>query len=231
VSTERTTTKPVGPRPTDEELMLFADGELEGARRDEVADHVAADPIARRKVAALRFAGDLVCETALEGASPADGIADAVMAQIARDAEATPDAKAEARSFGSEASSSSKIAKIGEVTSLEAARVRRAEAGRSRRIFALAAVAAAAAAAMLLWGRTTPEHPVATRVAPEVPTESAAPLPSETAKPAPAAEQGGAEVAAVDFGARTGSIFYVPSDAASKMTAVVWIDDDTAGGL
>jgi hypothetical protein len=41
----------------------------------------------------------------------------------------------------------------------------------------------------------------------------------------------GVEVAAVDFGARMGTIFYVPtgSTPSSTMTTVVWLSDDGTG--
>jgi hypothetical protein len=38
-----------------------------------------------------------------------------------------------------------------------------------------------------------------------------------------------AEVDVVDFGARPGAIFYVPSDDGVTMTAVVWLADDEPG--
>lgn len=224
MTTER---KTGGSRPTDQELMLFADGELEGARRDEVAAHVAADPVAKRKLAALRLTSDLVRDAAL-GASAklADGIADDVMARIA--AEAGPLPKPAEKVVSLDGARADRARR-----DEDPARAAKEQAGRSRTIFTLAAVAVAAAAAMAFWGRQPPETPVAMHDAPTAvapPPSSAAPRPAETAKPSAPAEQGGAEVAAVDFGARTGSIFYVPSDVASQVTAVVWIDDDSAGG-
>jgi hypothetical protein len=42
----------------------------------------------------------------------------------------------------------------------------------------------------------------------------------------------GVEVAAVDFGSRIGTIFYVPTEAATSnhTTTVVWLADDPVGG-
>lgn len=111
-------------------------------------------------------------------------------------------------------------------------------AGRTRRparsnprggLLAVAALAVAAAAGLLFWGRTvTP--PVgglvagAGRDAPTVLTVQA-PLEPE------GDVQHGVEVAAVDFGARTGTVFYVPTGlAASSTTTVVWLSDDSSGG-
>jgi hypothetical protein len=45
-------------------------------------------------------------------------------------------------------------------------------------------------------------------------------------------DEHGVEVAAVDFGARIGSIFYVPTGlaASNATTTVVWLNDEAAGG-
>lgn len=188
-------------RPTDEELMLFVDGELDPAREAEVAAHVASDPIGRRKVLALRFAGEVLRETQREASAPLD-LADAVMGQI----------DALDRS-------------ISRVVPLDAARRR----GVARRIYAMAAVAVAAAAALAVWARagavveSSPSMAVSVLPSPSLGLVAPPPEPEPEAQPL---QEHGAEVAAVDFGARTGSIFYVPTEAAERnVLAVVWISD------
>src|SRR5262245_48536328 len=70
--------------PTDLDLMLYVDGELEPERIPVVEAELERSARLRQKVAALRLAAELVSESALERASDAvDGIAGAVMARIA----------------------------------------------------------------------------------------------------------------------------------------------------
>jgi hypothetical protein len=80
----------------------------------------------------------------------------------------------------------------------------------------------------------TPEAPIAAMTstpeqipAPPAPVKAAEPTPSPDAD-----DEHGVEVAAVDFGARMGTIFYVPTGAAASnaTTTVVWLNDDAAGG-
>jgi hypothetical protein len=202
-------------RPTDEELMLFVDGELEGARLEEVEAFAERDVSARRKVAALRLSGSLLRERAL-APSIADGIADTVMAKIV---------------------SSNGAGKVIPIRSLAdgTTAAPKPSNDNARRIFAIAAVAVAAAAAFLVWQKSnspvvSPQAPVAAlRLPPPAltmaKTADAVPQPAK-----PESEGRSVEVASVDFGAKSGSIFYVPSDVAPSMktTAVVWINDDSA---
>jgi hypothetical protein len=215
--------------PSDLELMLHADGELEGDRLDEVEGYLAGlaeGSPARRKLSALSLASGIVREQALESAAGADSLADAVMAQIASE-------KAQ-----------SAASKPADVVPLRAAS---AKAGgkpegkpandNARGVYALAAIALAAAAALVFWGRTAQGPEVASNppgatapawtAAPE-PTPS--PEPAAVAEPAPS-EEHGVEVASINFGARMGSIFYVPSgtSASNATTTVVWLNDDAAG--
>ena len=92
--------------------------------------------------------------------------------------------------------------------------------GRVRVVVAGAALAAAAAA--VLWATRDDRVPY-------TPTAVAAGVTLPT--PAHDEEAPTTEVLAVDFGARAGTIFYVPSGAATT-TAVVWLTDDDvpAGG-
>ena len=73
-----------GPPPTDEEIMLWFDGEGDARRAAEVEAFVAKNPRARAIVAALQKAASIVESDALAraGASGADSIADSVMAAI-----------------------------------------------------------------------------------------------------------------------------------------------------
>lgn len=195
-----TTTTDLRLPPTDEELMLFVDEELALERRAEVEAHLTNDSACRRKVLALRLAGAVLREAADEAPFP-DGIADAVMREV--DALDRPGAR---------------------VVRLAAART----TSPTRRIYTLAAAALAAAAALTLWARggTDAVEPLAARP-PPVDVAASAREPREP-RPlaAPSSDEGGAEVAAVDFGARTGSIFYVPTEAAEPtVVAVVWISD------
>jgi anti-sigma factor RsiW len=187
--------------PTDEELMLFVDGELEATRDAEVAVHVASDPTSRRKVLALRLVGDVLRETSSESSMPV-GIVDTVMGKI--DALDRPASR---------------------VVSLDAARTKAA----ARRIYSMAAVAVAAAAAIAVWARAGTEpgaSPSAVAVMAPSPSLDVSAPPPERPIEVQAVEEHGAEVAAVDFGTRTGSIFYVPTEAAEpSVLAVVWISD------
>ncbi len=123
-------------------------------------------------------------------------------------------------------------------------------------IFGLAAAAAAAAAALFIWGRTpvTEAPPSAAATQAEVqpggdpdPREASAEPQRETASTAraeataaPTAEPSNAaqqasndedaprsvEVAAVNFGSRSGAIYYVSGDDKPTSTTVVWVRDE-----
>jgi len=75
---------PKGAAPTDLELMLWIDGELDADRAGEIADHIKTDPRARSVVSALRLGSQTIAEDALRHAelSDADNIADNVMEAI-----------------------------------------------------------------------------------------------------------------------------------------------------
>ena len=169
-----------GPPVTDEELMLWVDGELDAERASEVEACVAADPRARAIVAGLRLGADVVSSDALDRAARggADAIADSVMAAIDRE-DARP--------------------AVANVVPLPSRRTPMVLTG-------LLASAAAAAAVFFF--------PRAGVVAPP--------------GPGPQAAFTGAVIDVVDFGARPGTIFYVPSEDEST-TAVVWLtEDDTS---
>lgn len=218
--------------PSDLELMLFADGELEGERLAEVEAFVARNADARHKLSSLGLVSELVRERAVASASPADDIADALMAQIAAEAGtngvihaiATPPREVPAP------------AKLAPVAAL-APRAAKPANDNARGIFALAAAAIAAAAALMIWGRTADLRPDVASISPTVQIEArpvvvAPPAPIKIVEPTADSDgEHGVEVAAVDFGARMGSIFYVPtgSAASNATTTVVWLNDEAAG--
>lgn len=221
-----------GGKPSDMELMLYVDGELDGAREAEVGTYLEHSEEARMKVAALRMASDIVRENSEKSALDID-IASAVMAKI------------EAGDIGDK---DEKDAGAGgaKVLELRGAKPEKSANDNARSIFALAAIAVAAAAAMMIWGRMDAEPlpsakvnapaAIATEQAAAEPEKSAAPA-AETASAGDGNKNGenepehGVEVAAVDFGAHMGSVFYVPAgSAAGGTTTVVWVEDDAPGG-
>ena len=165
--------------PSDQELMLWLDGELDDRRAAEVEAFVLRDARARAVVASLRQAGDVLATHALARAEAkgGDSIADRVMAAI--DAEPSRPAVAPVRNL-------------------------------FRTRLAVAVLAAAAGVAFILLPSRGARHLEATSGTPKVPTAI------------------GAFIDVVDFGARPGTIFYVPSEDEST-TAVVWLtEDDTS---
>jgi anti-sigma factor RsiW len=190
---------------TDLELMLYADGELDGDRLAEVEAELARSERARRVVASIRRTGDLlraqVDETA--GHAGADDVAAAVMRTI-------------------------------EAARLEEGRKTPSVVrGPSSWWYAMGGLAAAAAVAMVVW--RVVGAGLATQVA-DGPAPSGGPasvsgtevasarLPAPDYDPEPSVS-----VDAVDFGARTGTIFYVPADKGT--TTIVWLSDDESGGM
>lgn len=206
--------------PSDLDLMLYADGELEGEERAAVEAYIARVGAGSTKIAQFNLVSSLVRDQALDGAGKADGLADAVMAKIAAE-----DASAK------EAPPRAPIALASAPRALKAqARGERSANDNARGIFALAVVAVAAAAGLMIWGRmdATPQHaPIA--ISTTSPQSPVPPASVTSATPAPEGDnEPGVEVAAVDFGARMGTIFYVPTkeSASNVTTTVVWLNDD-----
>ncbi|WP_437525696.1 hypothetical protein WME79_39320 [Sorangium sp. So ce726] len=223
--------------PTDLELMLYVDGELDEARHRQVEEYVLHDPRCQAKVAALVTAADMVRDSAL-ASSAADGIADGVMAKILEEkaGAARVDGGTAARPLAASPSAEPPRAR---------ARLQGSPANdNARGIFALTALAVAAAAALMVWGKMGVETPTADLTAsapsallappPEAPSALlAAPAKEPDAAPSFEGEvEPGVEIAAVDFGARMGTIFYVPQEAVASgpTTTVVWLSDDGPGG-
>jgi hypothetical protein len=197
------------PTPTDLELMLWADGELEGEAAERVEAYVAREEAAQAKLAGMSLVGDLLREDA-RAATQADDLADLVMGRIR--AEAKPDAKP-----AKEKPAEEKIAPV--IPLRPATPRRRTHPG----VWGLAVAAMAAAAGLLLWSRgPAPTIGGLTSIGTADTHQTAAP---------PAEAERGVEVAAIDTGDHAGAIFYVPSDSAqSGDTAVVWITADSPGG-
>jgi hypothetical protein len=217
-----------GGPPTDLDLMLYVDGELDGVRCREVEAHLARDASYRAKLTGLEVAAGMVREDAL-GSAFADGIADAVMARIERG-----DAK-DGNGAGARPLAMDDLVRDATRPSNTQRLAPKPANDNARGIFALAAVAVAAAAAMMIWGRMQAD-PTRTASTVPAPVETVAAPPPAVAEPATRTERAeaelGVEVAAVDFGARIGTIFYVPqgSAASSPTTTVVWLSDDVPGG-
>jgi hypothetical protein len=220
------------PEPTDLELMMLLDGELDAERRAEVEAFLAEagedeGAASRSKLGGMRAVSRVVASLDwpagdAKGASTFD-VSDAVLAAL-------PATKKPVASETPIATTSRTPAN-----------------DNSRAIFGFAIAAAAAAAAVFFWGKTgddpvtTGADPVAMTAPPDAPGPSGERPPLEpppllgdladVAKTDPADEpRYGVEVATVDFGARSGAIYYVPGieDAAGKaaVTTVVWLNDD-----
>jgi hypothetical protein len=221
---------------SDLDLMLYLDGELSTERHDEVRRALTRDEVLRGKLNALEFSSAIVRERAMDAAANID-FADAVMARIlAKDAAVLLDKRDMAPEPQTSHEAAAHETPVVGLDKLEA----RAKPSNdnARGIFALAALAVAAAAGFMIWGRLAPNpsvapaEPIAMVTTPEV-----APVaPAVEIQPAPAGEpeaesaddqEMGVEVAAVDFGSKVGTIFYVPTDTASSKhtTTVVWLTD------
>lgn len=227
------THEPLGPRPSDEELMMLLDGELDEPRRAEVASWAGSDAELGGKLDGLGLVSSLVREGAGVD-SRADGIADAVMAELESPRAASGGA---------------------EVVALPTRAGRRgrwlggasAANDNSRHILWMAGLAAAVAAGLFFWSRAgikdmpltdgSPATAGASATAVALGPSGSGPEP-KWLPPAATAEQGAdegatpvVEVAAVDFGTNTGSVFYVSTGAsqANTTTAVIWVTDKVAG--
>jgi anti-sigma factor RsiW len=197
-----------GAAPTDLELMLYADGELDADRIAAVEACLERDAAARAKLAALDLVSGMVRERA--DGHAAFAVADAVMARIA----AEPPAPGP-----------SVVGLLGPAqTGGVAGKVPRpASNDNARGLYLVAAFVVAAAAVVMLWRAPLRggHGPLGRGV---VEDEMAATSPSEAAKHEGEMEHG-VEVSSVDFGSANGAIFYVPTGASST-TTVVWLSDD-----
>jgi anti-sigma factor RsiW len=187
-------------RPTSEELMMFVDGELDPARAAEIAAFIDADSDARDTARGLTIAGEVVSDAALEGAERA-GAGD-IADRVMRAIEAD----------------GAGVVDLG---------VRRRERLMRPWVFAGPIGAIAVAAAVALWVNGPNVHKYVSGAATMTMTSVGTVIAESVTATAPSAS---AEVDEVDFGARAGSIFYVPSGGIGT-TAVVWLTDDVGANL
>lgn len=216
--------------PIDLRLMLYADGELDEAGCEEIEALLKKNADARRKLRGLRMASGIVREQALNTSLGGD-IASSVMSVI--DAGIEQGTK--------QAQGGAKPIALSDVRGAASGSGRAAN-DNSRGIFTLAAIAVAAAAAMMFWGRMGAEPSQKAAISAPTMTQAVAVEPPQKASAEEAAaeppstdgdsDEHGVEVAAVDFGAHMGTIFYVPAGTAvsNATTTVVWVDDEVAGG-
>lgn len=195
----------------DRQLMRLLDGDLDDQAAAELEARLESEPDARAKLQGLRAVGTVLREIVAEDNRGAS-IADAVIAKIGDD---------EGRLVEPPAS--------GKVSALT--RTATPANDNARSIYALAGVAAAVAAGLFLWGRADTEPTALTLPAVEEPApEVARAAPSQPAtEPDAPQDEGDAEpaveIASVDFGAQSGSVFYISGNKAAASTAVVWVTD------
>lgn len=199
---------------TDQELMLYVDGELDDDRVADVEAEIKRSQHARDVLISLGQAGALVRSVAdaRAQAAGADTIVDDVMARIAAEtAGNVVELRSRAKGAVQETSSAS---------------------ARTTVWYALGGLAAAAAVALVIWRIAGAD------LAPQAHNDLPPPHTAETAGtevastgiPAPDYDpEPSVSVDAVDFGARTGTIFYVPADTGT--TTIVWLSDDESGGM
>ena len=174
---------------------MFVDGELDDERASEVLAFIAVDADARAIVAGLRLAGTLLASDALSDEYA--GAADEIADRVML-AVAPPSA--------TQATVAS--------PATEPTNVRPLRSHARAQWAAVASLALAAAAAWTLWIKGHSAVVVERN-------KDAAPVVAEQEL---GSNHATAEVDAVDFGARAGTIFYIPSEGST--TAVVWLTDD-----
>jgi hypothetical protein len=221
----------------DLELMRYHDDELDDEHVAALEEWLDEDDDARDKLAGMEIVGGLLREMAHEDRG-VDDIVEAVMAGL--DAGETKAGEIGAGEVDEEEASDKSpaeprpVPKLGPVPKLSPVPKQGAPANdNSSWIFMAAGLAAAAAAGLFFWGKQPVEEPLAGRTGPTAMATEAAPAPTGRPTAAVASEEDapaseGVEIAAVDFGAHTGSVFYVSGGTKTGRSAVVWITD--AGG-
>jgi hypothetical protein len=199
----------------DRDLMLLHDGELDGEELERLERALEEDERARGKLSALRLTGSLLRES-VEADTRADDIASAVMAKLDEADRGEPE----------------------ELPVLEQPKVplgRPAANDNARTLWSLAAAAAAVAAGLFVWGSFSAPNDSAMAVAPhsepvaEVASEHVEALQPTAQRPAIGAaaskadDEDAVEIARLDFGAHTGSVFKVRDENTGASTAVVWV--------
>jgi anti-sigma factor RsiW len=216
--------------PTDLELMLYADDELDPERRAAVEAWLETHRDDHAKLAALHLVSGMVRERAVETSAGADRIADSVMELIEREPAhggalsatqspshpptPTPHTPRPGRSPSHPPTATPHTGRL--------APLRRAANDNARGFYLIAAAVVAAAAALVLWIRPEP----APGRGPLVGHASSASMPASG--PPEADLEHGVEVSHVDFGSSTGAVFYVPNGTSpSDTTTVVWLSGDS----
>lgn len=234
--------------PTDLELMMYADGELDPERAAEVGLFLGADAAAADKLFGMAVVSAHVQREAdrVATAHRADdivaGVLDAIRAQQSDVATAKTNGRValDDRAVVSLADRRSETGKASAQASGPAAPAN----DNARLIYGLAGLAAAAAIALGVWGQgaSPAKSPVdngdkVAIVSPEdepsapadpASTNEAAPQIGSNKKPPPPVQDDtpAVAVAAVDFGTKTGAVYYVPSDSPGATTTVVWVSDE-----
>lgn len=210
---------------TMQKLMAYADGELDEAERSEMETLIAANANAARLVAELGTLGECVRVVSSERSlSPADGIADAVMAEIAKSGTA-----AAAKSTGA----SSRPARVGDL------------AARRRRTYGLVAGLVAAAAAVVIVARvtlnseneggndkTTAANTSSTvpKAVPPVETAQPATQPTAVASLEPSALPPAGEANDPAMPSSNVSVIVVPSEGETAPSVVIWLGEESPSG-
>jgi len=224
---------------SDLELMRYLDGELDEPELTELEARLAGDDEASGKLDGLEQLGDFLRQTVASD-ERGDAIADAVMVGI--DAADSEQADSEDRGAEEDAEVIELPAPKPKLDPVAGAQVAPPANDNSRLIYSVFAAAAAVAIGLFVWGSTGPGADTVAmtdRPASEASEAAAAPEASPAAVAAEAARakaEGEAaaddddepvvEIAAVDFGAQSGSVFYVSAGKnAAGSTAVVWVTD------
>ncbi len=207
----------------DSDLMRFFDDELDENEIAELEAALASDEAslleAEAKLDGLDLVRGLLIE-AVDEDTRADGIADDVMAKLDDREELAP------------ADAAPKLP-------LQKSKRGVPANDNSRTLWTLAAAAAAVAAGMFIWGNADVDvDQIATAPAPlEAPAQTVEPAketlgdavgaapPPQVAGNASDEDEDAVEIAQLDFGAHSGSIFKVDNDSTGVHTAVVWVND------
>lgn len=229
--------------PTDLELMMFHDGELDEERASEVRSFLDGNAAGRTKLAGLDIVGHAVREQAHASAQAAADLTDLIMGKVRAEGRISSKKESSPTKEGTEKQAPAPVMRVREL-SPEAA-LPGAANDNGRLIFGLAAAAAAAAAALFIWGRSAnPGDGIAGRSPPPL-TDTALVAQVETAqlpmKDAPLPQPSLAVVAAltddeeaprsvtvdaVDFGSNAGTVIYMTDKDKPTATTVVWVRDE-----
>ncbi len=233
--------------PTDLELMLLHDGELDEPRRAEVEAWVLSNPEGSKKLAGLSLGSALVAEATLSRAPAGFDVASSVLDLLATERGGAEPADGSVGDPGAP-EGEQRGRKVVDLAAHRAAKKEPSGAEErpvsedgGRLLLPLTALAAAAAVALFVWGRSAPpEAPVAGADGPQ--HQPVQPLPSASLDPSgagstfpdqalarapdPEEVEAPVEVGSVDFGSRLGAIYQVGGGSKGVSTTVVWVRDE-----